>query len=364
MAGLPVTEHFVQRTTEMAQLDEFFKADTDVKRRKMFVVHGLGGIGKTQLCIEYFRRNKEDFTAVFWLDGSSKDTLSHSLASVDRHQTNVASEYKVLSSPGEGESYAAGGIAAGTRCAGPDMRVGGALRNGGEKAISMVAVEQYPSNHMDHQNLADGCWTNLQCRRVHFGHGGLQASAQKQRLVVVSRIASKSAVVIAAPMCFYVMRIYAVSRGLLLPAGSQSPENKLSCSRRVSTQDTEGYAGTDQYKDTHLFGSEWLQCPNALLFLAASMSAGVLLVQYHQLTKENEVRGWLLATLTFFGIACGVFSGLTFVATNLTITPWAVLIALLLSDLSHSLSKARRVRKMRILESADAEHFQEPTEKA
>ena len=83
MEGLPVTDHFVQRDTEMAQLEKFFSSDVDAdrKRRKVFVVHGLGGMGKTQLCIEYIRRHKEDFTAVFWLDGSSKDALRQSLAS-------------------------------------------------------------------------------------------------------------------------------------------------------------------------------------------------------------------------------------------------------------------------------------------
>lgn len=83
MEGIPVTDHFVQRNTEMAQLEKFFGSDVDAdrKRRKVFVVHGLGGMGKTQLCIEYIRRHKEDFTAVFWLDGSSKDALRQSLAS-------------------------------------------------------------------------------------------------------------------------------------------------------------------------------------------------------------------------------------------------------------------------------------------
>jgi hypothetical protein len=83
MAGLPVTKHFVQRAAEMAQLEKSIGTDDDAdgKRRKMFVVYGLGGMGKTQLCVEYVRRHKEDFTAIFWLDGSSKDSLRQSLAS-------------------------------------------------------------------------------------------------------------------------------------------------------------------------------------------------------------------------------------------------------------------------------------------
>jgi hypothetical protein len=82
MAGLPVTEYFVQREKEMARLEKFFgtDGDGDDKRRKVFVVYGLGGMGKTQLCVEYARQHKKDFTAVFWLDGSSKDALRQSLA--------------------------------------------------------------------------------------------------------------------------------------------------------------------------------------------------------------------------------------------------------------------------------------------
>jgi hypothetical protein len=82
MEGLPVTDHFVKRVTEMAQLEKFFGTDIDAdrKQRKVFVVHGLGGMGKTQLCVEYVRQHKADFTAIFWLDGSSKDALRQSLA--------------------------------------------------------------------------------------------------------------------------------------------------------------------------------------------------------------------------------------------------------------------------------------------
>lgn len=79
-----MTQHFVQREMEMAQLEKFFgrhDGDGGGRRRKVFVVSGLGGMGKTQLCVEYARRHKEGFTAVFWLDGSSKDALRQSLAS-------------------------------------------------------------------------------------------------------------------------------------------------------------------------------------------------------------------------------------------------------------------------------------------
>jgi len=47
-------------------------------RRKVVVLHGLGGIGKTQLAVEFSRQHQHRFSAIFWLDGSSKDSLKQS----------------------------------------------------------------------------------------------------------------------------------------------------------------------------------------------------------------------------------------------------------------------------------------------
>lgn len=51
------------------------------QRQKIFVLHGLGGIGKTQLAVEFARRYYRRFSSVFWFDGSSKDSLRQSIAS-------------------------------------------------------------------------------------------------------------------------------------------------------------------------------------------------------------------------------------------------------------------------------------------
>jgi hypothetical protein len=47
-------------------------------RLNVFVIHGLGGIGKTQLAVEYARRNHNRYSALFWLDGSTEDRLRQS----------------------------------------------------------------------------------------------------------------------------------------------------------------------------------------------------------------------------------------------------------------------------------------------
>ena len=44
------------------------------------MLHGLGGIGKTQLCVEYARRNQHRYSAILWLNGSSDDSLKRSIA--------------------------------------------------------------------------------------------------------------------------------------------------------------------------------------------------------------------------------------------------------------------------------------------
>lgn len=48
-------------------------------RRKICVIHGLGGMGKTQLGIEYARLHKAFYTSFFWLDGKTEVSLIQSL---------------------------------------------------------------------------------------------------------------------------------------------------------------------------------------------------------------------------------------------------------------------------------------------
>jgi hypothetical protein len=40
----------------------------------------MGGIGKTQLAVDFMRRHRDTFSSVFWLDGRSEDRLRQSVA--------------------------------------------------------------------------------------------------------------------------------------------------------------------------------------------------------------------------------------------------------------------------------------------
>jgi hypothetical protein len=52
--------------------------------RSIAVLHGLGGIGKTQLVITYTHRHKKRYTAIFWIDASSDDSILLSFNSMAR----------------------------------------------------------------------------------------------------------------------------------------------------------------------------------------------------------------------------------------------------------------------------------------
>ena len=81
LQGIPVMNHFVARDAEMTRLTQIlFPTTIDSIRRKVFILHGLGGIGKTQLSVEFARQHHKNYTAVFWVDGSTKERLKRSIA--------------------------------------------------------------------------------------------------------------------------------------------------------------------------------------------------------------------------------------------------------------------------------------------
>ncbi|KAF2716087.1 hypothetical protein K431DRAFT_29724, partial [Polychaeton citri CBS 116435] len=82
LTGIPNTDYFVERKAEMDKMDAAFPKIEGVVSRKVFVLYGTGGMGKTQLAANYARRQQNRFSAVIWLNGSSKDALQQSLASV------------------------------------------------------------------------------------------------------------------------------------------------------------------------------------------------------------------------------------------------------------------------------------------
>jgi hypothetical protein len=66
------------------ELEEIHRALSGDGSRHTVVLHGLGGIGKTQLTIAYAKRYKGSYSAVFWLNIKDKDSVKQSFAKVAR----------------------------------------------------------------------------------------------------------------------------------------------------------------------------------------------------------------------------------------------------------------------------------------
>ncbi|RYP56571.1 hypothetical protein DL771_011750 [Monosporascus sp. 5C6A] len=79
LSGVPEIEHFVAREQELAEMRETLNSDGS---RRVVVLHGLGGIGKTQLAIAYAKRHKDSYSAVFWLNIKDENSLKHSFSMV------------------------------------------------------------------------------------------------------------------------------------------------------------------------------------------------------------------------------------------------------------------------------------------
>ncbi|KAN0075779.1 HET domain containing protein [Elaphomyces granulatus] len=77
LSDFPEIEHFVAREEELAEIHRTLHRDGS---RRTVVLHGLGGIGKTQLTVAYAKRHRDDYSAVFWLNIKDEDSLKQSFA--------------------------------------------------------------------------------------------------------------------------------------------------------------------------------------------------------------------------------------------------------------------------------------------
>lgn len=74
LLSIPEAAQFVAREKELAEMYEVL-CERRLIERGVVILHGLGGIGKTQLAIRYAMQHKEKYTAVFWLNTNDEDSL-------------------------------------------------------------------------------------------------------------------------------------------------------------------------------------------------------------------------------------------------------------------------------------------------
>ena len=69
--------NFTGRDRELAEIHKALHCtDATISHRRVMVLHGLGGIGKTQLAIQYAHIHQKDYTSVWWINASTTQTLS------------------------------------------------------------------------------------------------------------------------------------------------------------------------------------------------------------------------------------------------------------------------------------------------
>jgi len=83
--GLSISQrrnsHFTGREFALSQIsDTFLRKNND--QCDVLVLFGMGGIGKTQLALEYAYQAQNNFSSIFWIDGSSEETALRSIRSI------------------------------------------------------------------------------------------------------------------------------------------------------------------------------------------------------------------------------------------------------------------------------------------
>lgn len=79
LAAAPEIDYFVGRVSNLTSIESVVLPFTGPERR-VVVLHGLGGIGKSQLAIEFAKKHRSDYTAVLWLNAKTENTLKRSFA--------------------------------------------------------------------------------------------------------------------------------------------------------------------------------------------------------------------------------------------------------------------------------------------
>ncbi|EON65801.1 hypothetical protein W97_05040 [Coniosporium apollinis CBS 100218] len=103
--GVPIVHEFVDRPSDMAEIERALLPGRHHRRKKIFIVHGLGGMGKTQLAVKFARKHHPRFSSVFWLDGQTENSLKQSIANSASRvpEGQIAEASRSYSTSGDGD---------------------------------------------------------------------------------------------------------------------------------------------------------------------------------------------------------------------------------------------------------------------
>lgn len=76
------TTKFVGRDDIIRKINKYLRSGTNRLRHRVFVLHGNGGMGKTQIALRYVRMNEESFGSIIWIQCDSHERLRQSFRTI------------------------------------------------------------------------------------------------------------------------------------------------------------------------------------------------------------------------------------------------------------------------------------------
>ncbi|SLM39751.1 Patatin/Phospholipase A2-related [Lasallia pustulata] len=77
---------FTGRKMYLDRLDSFFFTKTSPRHaNRNFLLHGMGGAGKTQICLKFAEDHQDQFRRILWVDSSNEETIKQSLKNITNH---------------------------------------------------------------------------------------------------------------------------------------------------------------------------------------------------------------------------------------------------------------------------------------
>ena len=74
--GWPIVARVIERKKLMSKLEGFIITARDFSQRRIAILHGAGGFGKSQLAMQFAQKNSESFTFKLYINASTNETTN------------------------------------------------------------------------------------------------------------------------------------------------------------------------------------------------------------------------------------------------------------------------------------------------